>query len=261
MTDYKDLCAKVCDVAREAGEYIAEQRKCFSFSDVEFKGAHNLVSYVDKHAERMIVDGLKKLTPQAGFITEEGTEQEAKKESQIWIIDPLDGTTNFTHGLPPYCVSIALMENDEIVVGVVYEVTLHEMFYAWKGSDAFLNGEKISVSTIEKMENALIAIGFSYSTNTEIDDFLEGIAYYQRHTDGARRIGSSTADLVYVACGRFEAFSQVKLAPWDVAAGAFIAQRAGGVVTDYSGGSNFIFGREIIAANPLIYEEFKKSVR
>ena len=260
MTDYKTICERVCEVARKAGEYIDSQRKHFSFSDVEFKGVHNMVSYVDKESERMIVEALREILPGSGFITEEGTAS-CRGERFRWVIDPLDGTTNFVHGLPPYCVSIALMEGEEVVAGVVYEVTHRELFHAWKGSDAYLNGERIVCSKVDRLENALIAVGFSYATIAEVEDFLDGIAYYQRTTDGIRRVGWATADLGYVACGRVDAFSQVKLSAWDVAAGAFIAQRAGAVVTDYSGGGNFIFGREIVAANPLVYDEFIKTVK
>lgn len=258
--DYEKICTAVREVAREAGEYIAAQRETFSFERVEFKGAHNLVSYVDKTAEQMIVARLRTIVPEAGFITEEGTAG-SRREHLRWIIDPLDGTTNFVHGLPPYCVSIALAEGDEMVVGVVWEVTLRECFWAWKGSKAYLNGKEISVSKVDQLENALVAIGFSYATLAEVEDYLDMIAYYQKNTDGIRRIGSATADLVYVACGRVDAFAQVKLAAWDVAAGALIARQAGAVVTDYSGGDDYIFGREIIAANPMIYEAFKEHVR
>lgn len=257
--DYKKICTQTCEAAKKAGEYIASQRESFSFSDVEFKGAHNLVSYVDKQAEEMIVASLRKILPEAGFITEEGTAVSAG-EKYKWIVDPLDGTTNFVHGLPPYCVSIALMEGHEIVVGVVYEVVLKEMFHAWKGSDAYLNGKQCKVSSVGKMEHALIAIGFSYAALEGMPGFLDTLASYQKNTDGIRRIGSATADLVYVACGRVDAFCQIYLAPWDVAAGAFIAQRAGAIVSDNSGGGDFIFGKEIVAATPAIYGEFMKTI-
>lgn len=259
--DYQEICKRVCDVAREAGEYIAGQRELFSFSDVEFKGTtQNMVSYVDKQAEKMIVDRLRLLMPHAGYITEEGTAT-ARKEELRWVIDPLDGTTNFIHGLPPYCVSIGLMKGEEPVMGVVYEITLREMFYTWKGAKSYLNDKEISVSKIQSMENALIAIGFSYATLSEVDDFLDSISFFQKNTNGIRRLGSAAADLAYVACGRFDAFCHVRLMPWDVAAGALIARNAGAAVTDYSGGDNFVFGGEIIASNPYIYPEFKKHVR
>lgn len=260
MLDYRDLCLTACEVAKTVGKYIEGERANFSFDKVEFKGAQNMVSYVDKEAEKMIVQRLRRITPMAGFITEEGTAK-ASHEQYKWIIDPLDGTTNFIHGLPPYCVSIALMDGDHLVLGVVYEITRNELFYAWRGSDAYLNGFKIRVSDVDKFENSLIAIGFSYSTTSEVEDFTSSIAYFQKHTNGVRRIGSATADLVYVACGRFDAFSQVKLSPWDVAAGAFIAECAGAKVTDFSGGDNYVFGQEIIASNPYIYDEFAAKVR
>lgn len=258
--DYKSLCIAACGIAREAGEYIARQRETFTFADVEFKGTQNMVSYVEKQAERMIVSYLQELTPDAGFITEEGTVEAAQKADLQWVIDPLDGTTNFIHGLAPFCVSIGLLDRGELVVGVVYEINMREMFYAWKGSDAFLNGRKISVSSTAKLENSLIAVGFAYSALANEDGFLDKMAWFQQNTNGIRRLGSAAADLVYTACGRFDAFMQVKLSPWDVAGGALIAKQAGAVVTDYSGGDNFLFGREIIAANPNIYEEFKQHV-
>ena len=163
--DYRAVCLDVCELAREAGAYIARQRERFTFSDVEFKGAQNLVSYVDKQTERTLVERLKALVPEAEFVTEEGTVSAAGGASRLkWIVDPLDGTTNFVHGLSPYCVSIALTEEDEPVVGVVYEVTRDEMFYAWRGSYAYLNGERIVVSQTDRLENSLIAIGFAYGT-------------------------------------------------------------------------------------------------
>lgn len=260
MLDYKDLCEKTCEIARRAGEFIATERDNFTFDRVEFKGAHNLVSYVDKQTEMMVVEALRELLPEAGFITEEGT-AEYNGERYKWVIDPLDGTTNFVHGLPPYCVSLALMDGDEVVVGVVYEVTLREMFYAWKGSDAYLNGKKITVSKVATLENALVAIGFSYSAIKNIDGYLDTVASYQLNTDGIRRLGSAAADMVYVACGRFDAFSQINLSPWDVAAGVLIAKQAGAVVSDYSGGNDYIFGKQMIAATPGVYDEFMKTVK
>ena len=261
--DYKELCEKVCAVAQQAGGYIARQREDFSFDRIEFKGAHDMVSYVDREAERMIVAALREMTPDAGFITEEGTAG-AQGERRKWVIDPLDGTTNFVHGVPPYCVSIALMEEERLVVGVIYEVTLGELFYAYEGgSGAFLNGRPIRVSAIGKMEHALVAVGFAHGTryHDHITAFLKEMGFYQSHTDGVRRLGSAAIHLAYVACGRFDVFSQVRLSPWDVAAGALIAQKAGAVVTDCAGGGNFLFGGEILAANPVIHGEFLRTVQ
>ncbi|MCD8072612.1 MAG: inositol monophosphatase, partial [Alistipes sp.] len=202
----------------------------------------------------------RKLIPRAGLITEAGTAGSDGQDLR-WFVDPFDGTTNFIHGLPPYCVSIALMRGDRVVVGVVYEVTLGETFYAWEGSPAFLDGRQIEASGVTSLADSLIAVGFSYVSPEPIARSLERIAWYQQNTNGIRRIGSAAADLVWVACGRLDGFFQRNLSPWDVAAGALIAQRAGAVVSDNSGGDDFIFGREIVASNRYIYEDFIKTVR
>lgn len=261
MLDYRDICLKTCDLARRAGAYIAEQRSSFTLDRVEFKGEQNLVSYVDKQTEQMVVEGLRELTPEAGFITEEGTVAAESGHTLQWIVDPLDGTTNFVHGYSPYCVSIALRDGDETVVGVVYEVTRREMFYAWRESYAYLNGERIQVSTTPSLGASLIEIGFAYSEIKKNDGFLEAIVDFQNHTNGVRRIGSAAADLVYVACGRADGFFQSGLSPWDVAAGAMIARQAGARVSDYKRGDDYLFGRRIVASNPLIYDEFVSKIR
>ncbi len=257
--DYKVICEAVQEIAREAGEFIAKQREDFTFDKVEFKGEHNLVSYVDKGAEKIIVKALAELVPDAGFVTEEGTVEQAEKGLR-WVVDPLDGTTNFVHSLPPYCVSIALMQDDEVIIGVIYEITAKEMFYAWKDSDAYLNGAKIVCSKVDKLENALVTMGFSYKIEGAMDSFLKQIKYYQTYTDGIRRIGSAAAVLAYVAAGRLDAFTQLNLSSWDVAAGALIAQRAGAKVSDCKGGNDFVFGGEIVASNNLIYKDFLKTL-
>ena len=262
MLDYRAICLSACDLAREAGAYIAEQRKSFTFADVEFKGAQNLVSYVDKQTEKMIVERLRELTPDAGFITEEGTVTAAVEGQPLkWIVDPLDGTTNFVHDFSPYCVSIALMDEDELTAGVIYEVTRDELFYAWRGSYAYLNGQRIRVSATDKLENALIAIGFSYAALNKTDGFVDSLVHFQNTTHGIRRVGSAAADLAYVACGRCDAFYHTGLSPWDVAAGVLIARQAGARITDYAGGDDYLFGRQIIACTPNIYEDFKQKVR
>ena len=254
--NYEEICDRVRTLARQAGEYIAQQRDGFSFDKVEFKGLHDMVSYVDKETEKMVVAGLREIVPQAGFITEEGTAGKCGDQEYKWVIDPLDGTTNFVHGLPPYCVSIALMREERVVVGVIYEVTLREMFYAWEGSPAYLNGRPIRVSQVKSVDKALVAIGFSHSAIANVEQYLDNVAYFQKNSDGIRRTGSAAANIAYVACGRMDAFSQEKLSPWDVAAGALIARQAGARVTDFAGGDNYIFGRQITVANPNLYDEF-----
>jgi myo-inositol-1(or 4)-monophosphatase len=257
MTDYQSICQQVCAAARRAGEFIAEQRKTFTYDKVEEKGRHDLVSYVDKEAERMVVAELQKILPQAGFITEEGTVEQASDQHYRWVIDPLDGTTNFIHGCPPYCVSLALLAGDEPVVGVVYEAFSKECFYAWKGSAAYLDGREIRVSTIDRFEHTLTTVGLSHGSKETIDELLDSMGLLLRETSGIRRIGSAAIDLCYVACGRVDGFFQRNLSPWDVAAGVLIVLCAGGKVTDYSGGDNYIFGKQILAANPAIHREYK----
>ena len=260
MIDYHQICLQACDIAKQAGEFIRKEAVAFSAKSVEVKGLHNFFSYVDTNAEKMIVDRLQEILPEAGFIAEENT-LSTRGERFNWVIDPLDGTTNFIHGLPPYSVSIGLLENDIPVMGVVYEVTLDECFYAWKNSPAYLNGKEIHVSNCAKVKDALIATGFPYHDYHLMRPYIECLEYLLRNTHGVRRLGSAAVDLVYVACGRFEAFYEYGLSPWDVAGGAFILQQAGGQACDFSGGDNFIFGKELVATNSLIFKEFLEIVK
>lgn len=264
--NWEQICRRVCEIAKQAGGYIAAERRKFTADKVEVKGVHNFVSYVDKGAERMIVDALCELLPGAGFIAEEGSGSIDPAARYQWIIDPLDGTTNFVHGMPPYAVSIALfdrqavamgVDNDGIVVGVVYEVTQGECFYSWAGAEgAYLNGEPMRVSDVTTVDDALVIAGLAYGLDEEmIRHFTASFDYFNRHSHGARRLGSAATDLVYVACGRAEAFYQVNLSPWDVAAGAFLVRKAGGLVTDFKRGADYIFGRSIIATNAGVWDE------
>jgi len=255
MIDYKRLCLQVCEIAKLAGEFIRNESHSFSTKSVEVKGLHNFVSYVDKGAEQIIVDRLQKILPDAGFIAEEGTNT-TRGERFNWVIDPLDGTTNFIHGLPPYAVSIGLLDDNCPVLGVVYEITQDDCFYAWKDSQAYLNGKEIRVSDKEKVQDALIATGFPYYDYHLLRPYINCLEYFLQNSHGVRRLGSAAVDLAYVACGRFEAFYEYGLNPWDVAGGAFILQQAGGRSSDFSGGNNYIFGKELVAANSTIFDEF-----
>lgn len=264
IINYQDICLQVCQVAREAGAFIAHERENFTADKIEYKGFANLVSYVDKASEQMIVRQLRQILPQSRFITEEQTQADDPTNQEslyTWIIDPLDGTTNFVHGMPPYCVSLALMYDQEVVVGVVYEITIGECFYAWKDGEAHMNGKKISVSKVDKLEESLVVTGLAYNCEEIVGQFVSQFDYFNRHTHGTRRLGSAATDLVYVAAGRCEAFYQANLSPWDVAAGAFIVQQAGGTVSDFSGGDNYIFGREVIATNSKIYQTFRQHLK
>lgn len=257
MEPLNKICSRVIDLTYEVGEFIMSEKDKISSKDIELKGVHNYVTYVDKTAEKMLVEGLSEILPQSGFIAEEGT-SDKKGELFNWIIDPLDGTTNFIHGLPPFCISIALQQNDEIVMGIIYEPNLNEVFYAWQDSPAFLNQQPIKVSTKNNLDNALIATGFPYYDYSKLGSYMEIFEWCMINTRGVRRLGSAAIDLAYVACGRMDGFYEYGLSPWDVAAGAFIVERAGGKVSDFSGGDNFLFGKEIIAFNGHLHEDFLK---
>ena len=249
------LCFEVQSVAKTVGTFIAGERKKFTLDQVEVKGKANFVSYVDKKAEEMIVGALLNLLPGSGFIAEEGTAG-SSNEKYKWVIDPLDGTTNFIHSLPPFAVSIGLMDEDEIVLGVVYEITQDECFYAWKDSKAYLNGKEIAVSTAAKTKDALIATGFPYYQFDMIDSYISTMHYFMLNSHGLRRLGSAATDMAYVAAGRFEAFWEQGLHPWDVAAGTIIIRQAGGKVSDFKGGNDFLFNGEMVASNEAYYNEF-----
>jgi myo-inositol-1(or 4)-monophosphatase len=248
---YQHLCSLTCEIARTVGKFMAEERKGFDSSMIESKGLHDLVSYVDKESEKRIIEQLSKLLPESGFIAEEGTSSK-HGERFNWVIDPLDGTTNYIQGVPIYAVSIGLLDGDELVVGVVYEVGLDECFYAWKEGGAYMNGEPIRVSERYDIHDALLATGFPYSNFDQLDEYLALLKWTMTNARGVRRLGSAATDLAYVACGRFDAFWEYDLKPWDVAAGTLIVKEAGGVVTDFNGGNNYVFGGEIIASNALL---------
>lgn len=258
--ELKQLTEKVCSISKEVGAFIQQESAKLSSGDIETKSKNSLVTYVDKTSEKIVVDFLSELIPESGFIAEEGTSNK-KGEKYNWVIDPLDGTTNFIHGIPTYCVSIALLKDNELILGVIYEPNQDEMFYAWKNGGAYLNGKSISVSSTTKISNALLATGFPYYDYERIDGYMNILKWLMHNSRGVRRIGSAAIDLAYVACGRFDAFYEYSLNPWDVAAGAIIVNEAGGSVKDFEGGENYIFGREILASNLLVKNELLDKIK
>ncbi len=251
---------QVIQLCEEVGNFIRTENENFDRSRIEQKGSFsNLVSYVDKEAESRLVQRLSEIIPGAGFIAEEGTDSEGTNEYK-WIIDPLDGTTNFLHGLPIFAISIGLTRKEQTIFGVVYEVSHKECFHAIEGGKAYCNEKEIHVSRVQSLNESLLATGFPYYHTEKKENYLEIIRIFLEQTHGIRRLGSAAIDLAYVACGRMEGFFEYNLKPWDVAGGAFILQQAGGKVTDFSGGNNFLFGGELCAAGG-VHEEMLKVIQ
>lgn len=260
MTKLETICYNVCDLTEQVGGFIKQELTKVKSQHIEVKGKNDFVTYVDKGAEQLLVAGLAKLIPDAGFIAEENTSS-AKGETYNWVIDPLDGTTNFIHGLPCYSISIGLLRDNRPVMGVVHELNLSECFYAWENSKAYCNKTEIKVTNADLLKDTLVATGFPYYNYDRLDEYMEFFKHLMRETHGLRRLGSAAVDLAYVACGRFDAFYEYGLRPWDVAGGAFIVQQAGGKITDFSGGDNYIFGKELIACTPGIHAQFIASLQ
>ena len=257
MINLKDICIETEKAALETSRFILKESEIFDISRAEKKGHNDFVSYVDKGSEKMLVEKLSRILPEAGFNTEEGTS--AKKGARYcWVIDPLDGTTNFIHGFHPYAISIGLMEFDDVVAGVVLEVSGNELFTAWKDGGAWLNGKRIHVSGIRKLEDSLLATGFPYSNFGLLQQYMDCFSYLVRNAQGLRRLGSAAIDMAYVACGRFEGFYEYDLHPWDVAAGTILVREAGGIVSDFSGDEKRISGEELIASNKTVDPELQE---
>jgi len=247
-----DLQAIAIRAVEESGaiqrEWLGKEKK------IEFKGEINLVTEVDKICESRIIEIINKAFPEHNILTEETPMPEGSSPYR-WIIDPLDGTTNYAHGYPRFCTSIALELEGEICLGAIYDPLLDELFTAHKGQGAFLNGERIAVSTTERLTNALICTGFPYDLRESPVNNVNHFNNFIMEARAVRRDGSAALDLCYVAMGRFDGFWELKLYAWDVAAGKLIVEEAGGVVTDFGGGPLDIYGQEILASNGLIHEE------
>ena len=258
--DLSQVCCLACGLVKSVGAFMLGERG--KVSEIEVKALNSLVSYVDREAERRLVEGLGKLLPWAVFLTEEETIASSQGYWQ-WIIDPLDGTTNFLHDLPFFSISIALKRGEETVLGIVYEPNRDELFYAWEGGGGlYLNGRPSRVSATEDLAKALLATGFPYYDFNYTKHYLSLLADLFPSTRGLRRLGSAALDLAYVACGRFDAFFEYSLAPWDVAAGAYLVEAAGGQVSDFEGGANYLLGRTIIASNgPLIHGALSQKIQ
>ncbi|HOG46991.1 MAG TPA: inositol monophosphatase family protein [Anaerolineae bacterium] len=221
---------------------------------VAYKGAIDLVTEVDGAAEACVVGLLGAATPSYGFLTEENAPVPGTADGR-WIVDPLDGTTNYAHGCPRFCVSIALERAGELQVAVVYDPLRDELYAAQRGCGATLNGRPIKVSGTAALAGALVNTGFPYDVWTSERNNVAETAHFLRQVQALRVTGSAALDLAAVACGRSDAYWEHGLAPYDVAAGILLVREAGGLATDYDGGANALYGREIVAANPALHAE------
>jgi myo-inositol-1(or 4)-monophosphatase len=216
--------------------------------NVEYKGETDPVSQADKEAQKAIIKVIKNIFPGHGILAEEDGVNDIKNDF-CWIIDPLDGTVNFVHGVPVFCVSVGLKRGKEIISGVIYSPVMKEIFAAEKGSGAYLNGKKIHVSKLKDPLRSLAVTGFPYYAREKSARVIENFTNIMKRTQGMRRLGSAALDLAYVACGRFEFFWEEGLKPWDIAAGALIVKEAGGTVSDYTGAKDFIYKDTLLASN------------
>lgn len=240
-------------IAREAGEIIKEGfGKNIS---IEYKsGENNIVTEIDKKSEQLIIDFIQKKYPKHNILAEE--RGELKKESEyLWVIDPLDGTSNFAHGLPIFSVSIGLQQNDVTIAGVIYDVMRDLLYYAELGSGAFANDNKVSVSNTKKISQSMLVTGFPYNVKENPEHAFERFEIITKNARAVRRLGSAAIDFCYVAAGVFDAFWEVHLHPWDICAGKLIVEEAGGIVTDFRGGTIGIDSKKILATNLLIHPQ------
>ncbi len=256
-----NICKESLSVVERAGDFIRSQVGQVGESRIEEKSLNSLVSYVDKEAEQILVAGLSQIFPEAGFLTEEGTAVSAGSRPWQWIIDPLDGTTNFLYSLPCFAVSVALAYEGRPMMGIVYEVNQREMYHAWRGGGAFCNGRPIAVSRAGLLKDSLVATGYPYENYSTLSAHFSVTDRFQRSTRGIRRWGAASVDLCYVACGRYTIFFENTLNPWDVAAGILLVEEAGGKVSDFRGLCGDFSGREVLATNHLVHEEAMGFVR
>ncbi|MDR2709864.1 MAG: inositol monophosphatase [Burkholderiales bacterium] len=248
--------------ARRAGSIITRGARDIDRLTVHAKGPKDYVSEIDRMAEEAIVDILSSAYPQHGFLAEEGTANAINPDAeQRWIIDPLDGTTNFLHGFPQYCVSIALATQNVVTHAVIFDPVRNDLFTATRGAGAFLNDRRIRVSRQIHLRDALIGTGFPFREGAPISVYLEMMRVMIEQTAGLRRPGSAALDLAYVAAGCYDGFFELGLCPWDVAAGSLLIQEAGGLINDFRDQENFLFGGQVLAANPKIFAQMMSALK
>jgi myo-inositol-1(or 4)-monophosphatase len=247
------LLESAMKAARAAGDYLLEAQG--KHLDIELKSSSlDIVTNADRESQTIIIDQLSTDFPDHRFLAEEKV-NDADRSGLMWAVDPIDGTTNFTHGVPHYCVSIALLEGGAPILGLIYEPNRDEMAHAASGRGAFLNGRKLAVSAESDIGKSMLCTGFPYDIRTNPANNLDHFEHFQKTARCVRRFGSAALDLFYVAAGRFDGFWESRLGPWDIAAGVLMVAEAGGTVTNYAGQLCDIFNGEVIASNGCIHSD------
>ena len=245
--------------ARRAGSLINRATQDLDLITVERKGVSDYVSEVDRMAEKAIVETLLEAYPEHAILAEEGGAQ--GQSDYLWIIDPLDGTTNFLHGFPQFAVSIGLQIKGVLNLAVIYDPTRNELFTATRGNGAHLNDRRLRVSKQTRLQESLIGTGFPYRDFTYLDDYLKMFRELLPKTAGLRRPGCASLDLAYVAAGRYDGFWEAGLKPWDIAAGVLLIQEAGGLVTDFDGGENYMATGNVVGGNPKVFSQLLQVIQ
>jgi myo-inositol-1(or 4)-monophosphatase len=240
--------------AREAGRIINRASQDVGSLKIQTKTFNDFVSEVDRSAEKVIIDTIRDAYPTHGFLGEE-TGKSNQQSEDIWIIDPLDGTTNFLHNFPQYCVSIALQQKGVLTQAVIYDPVRNDLFTATKGRGAFLNDKRIRVTNRTKLQASLISTGFPFRDFTHLDTYLAMLKDMIKNTTGIRRPGSAALDLAYVAAGFTDGFFEINLSTWDIAAGGLLVQEAGGIVGDFEGNESWLMTGNIVAANAKVFSQ------
>ncbi|HUL43381.1 MAG TPA: inositol monophosphatase family protein [Bacteroidota bacterium] len=252
------MISTAIEAATQAGKYLKQNLGKVKNIELKDGGEKNLVTEIDKHSEEIIISIIKKHFPSHDILAEESGKARGAKSDYRWVIDPLDGTTNFTHGFPVFCVSIGLEHCGELIAGAIYDPNFDELFTAEKGKGAFLNGKRMHVSSVESLKKSLLVTGFPYNIRENPDNAVEHFVQFLMDAQAVRRMGSAAIDMAYVAAGRYEGFWEVHLNPWDMAAGAIIVTEAGGMLSDFAGKPFSIYEKQVLATNGRIHEEMMK---
>lgn len=259
--DLKRILESAMAITREAGELVARDFPMGAMDQVGFKGSVNPVTETDEAAERLIRERLQERFPEHRILAEEGGGDAWREPGPpIWLVDPLDGTNNFAHGFPQVGVSMALVAQRQPVVGVVHDPLRGETFTATAGGGATLDEQSIHVTPVDDLADAFLGTGFPYDRRTARDNNVQRLDHFLRRSQGVRRAGAAVLDLCYVACGRFDGFWEIRLHPWDVAAGVLIVREAGGRATDFAGTPDCVSGRRIVASNGHIHEQMLRVI-